>query len=132
VDSQYCVRSKYGNRRTYNNGALHGFHSGVDFGICSEAHPYDVYAPADGVVVFTGLKTVRGNVTIIDHGWGIYSCYFHQDEIYVSVGQAVTPGELIGKIGATGRVTGAHLHWEIWVDGVQVDPLQWLDISFPH
>lgn len=132
VDSQYCVRSKYGNRRNYNNGALHGFHSGADFGICSEAHPYAIYAPAKGVVVFTGLKTVRGNVTIIDHGWGIYSCYFHQDEIYVAVGDVVTPGELIGKIGATGRVTGAHLHWEVWVNGVQADPLQWLDESYPH
>jgi len=133
VDSgQYCVRSKYGNRRTYNGGALHGFHSGIDFGVCSEAHPFDVYAPADGVVVFTGLKTVRGNATIIDHGQGVYSGLYHQAEIYVSLGDHVTAGQLIGKIGDTGRVTGPHLHWDLWVNGIQVNPTQWLNEIFPH
>jgi murein DD-endopeptidase MepM/ murein hydrolase activator NlpD len=132
VDSQYCVRSKYGNRRTYNGGALSGFHSGIDFGVCSEAHPFDVYAPADGVVVFTGLKTVRGNATIIDHGQGVYSGLYHQAEIYVSVGDHVMAGHLIGKIGNTGRVTGAHLHWDLFVNGIQVNPSQWLNETFPH
>ena len=133
VDSnQYCVRSRYGNRRTYNEGAFHGFHSGLDFGVCSEAHPYDIYAPADGVVVFTGLETVRGNATIIDHGQGVYSGLFHQAEIYVSVGDHVTAGQLIGKIGATGRVTGPHVHWDLWVNGIQVNPTEWLNKTFPH
>jgi murein DD-endopeptidase MepM/ murein hydrolase activator NlpD len=131
-NDEYCVRSKYGNRRTYNGGALHGFHSGIDFGVCSKAHPFDIYAPADGVVVFTGLKTVRGNATIIDHGQGVYSGLYHQEEIYVSVGDHVTVGQLIGKIGDTGRVTGKHLHWEVWVNGIQVNPTQWLNETFPH
>jgi len=132
VDIQYCVRSRFGTRRSYNNGALFTFHSGLDFGVCSQAHPWDIYAPADGVVVFTGLKTVRGNVTIIDHGWGIYSGLFHQSQILVSVGDHVTAGQLIGKIGDTGRVTGPHLHWDLWVNGVQVDPTTWLNQEFPH
>ncbi len=133
VDSnQYCVRSKYGNRRTYNNGAFHGFHTGIDFGVCSNTHPFDIYAPADGVVVFTGLKTVRGNATIIDHGQGIYSGLYHQAEIYVSIGDHVTAGQLIGKIGDTGRVTGPHVHWDLWVNGIQVNPTQWLNETFPH
>ena len=133
VDSdQYCVRSRYGNRRTYNSGALYGFHSGIDYGVCSEAHPFDIYAPADGAIVFTGLKTVRGNVTIIDHGQGVYSGLYHQAEIFVAVGDHVMAGQLIGKIGNTGRVTGAHLHWEVWVNGIQVDPNQWLNETFPH
>jgi murein DD-endopeptidase MepM/ murein hydrolase activator NlpD len=132
VDSQYCVRSGYGNRRTYNGGVLNTFHTGIDFGVCSESHPFDVYAPADGVVVFTGLKTVRGNATIIDHGWGVFSGLYHQEEIYVKAGDHVTAGQLIGKIGATGRVTGAHLHWDLWVNGIQVNPLLWLDKAFPH
>ena len=127
-----CIRSYFGNRRSYNNGALLSFHTGIDFGVCSATHPFDVYAPADGVVVFTGLKTVRGNATIIDHGWGIYSGLYHQEEIYVAVGDHVTQGQLIGKIGETGRVTGKHLHWDVWVNGVQVNPLQWLDETFPH
>jgi murein DD-endopeptidase MepM/ murein hydrolase activator NlpD len=132
VDSQYCIRSYFGNRRSYNNGELYGFHTGLDFGVCSEAHPFDIYAPADGVVVYTGLQTVRGNATIIDHGQGVYSGLWHQAEIYVAVGDHVTAGQLIGKIGATGRVTGAHLHWDLWVNGVQVNPLPWLDEAFPH
>jgi murein DD-endopeptidase MepM/ murein hydrolase activator NlpD len=132
VDSQYCIRSGFGNRRSYNGGVLLTFHTGLDFGVCSQAHPLDIYAPADGVVVFTGLKTVRGNATIIDHGRGVYSGLWHQEEIYVAVGDHVTAGQLIGKIGATGRVTGAHLHWDLWVNGIQVDPLQWLNQTFPH
>ena len=132
VDNQYCIRSGYGNRRSYNGGVLNTFHTGVDFGVCSTTHPLDVFAPADGVVVFTGLKTVRGNATIIDHGWGVYSGLYHQAEIYVKVGDHVKAGQLIGKIGATGRVTGPHLHWDLWVDGIQVNPLQWLTKAFPH
>ncbi len=84
------------------------------------------------MVVFTGLKTVRGNATIIDHGQGVFSAYYHQAEIYVATGDHVKAGQLIGKIGATGRVTGAHLHFEIWVNGIQVNPLFWLDKTFPH
>jgi murein DD-endopeptidase MepM/ murein hydrolase activator NlpD len=132
LDSDYCLKSFFGNRRSYNGGIFHAFHTGLDFGVCSPSHPFDVYAPADGVVVFTGLKTVRGNATIIDHGEGVYSGLYHQEEIYVSVGERVTAGQLIGKIGATGRVTGAHLHWDLFVNGVQVNPLNWLDETFPH
>lgn len=132
VDNQYCIRSGYGNRRSYNAGALHGFHTGTDFGVCSESHPFDIYAAADGVVTFTGLKTVRGNATIIDHGQGVFSAYYHQAEINVAIGDHVKAGDLIGKIGATGRVTGAHLHFEIWVNGIQVNPLRWLEKTFPH
>ena len=83
------------------------------------------------MVVYTGKLTVRGNVTFIDHGWGVYSVYFHQSRIDVKVGDRVQPGQVIGLIGATGRVTGAHLHWELWVNGFQSDPLDWLVRAFP-
>lgn len=127
-----CTKSTFGRRRSYNNGALFGFHSGLDYGVCvNSADAFDIYATAPGVVVFTQNLIVRGKATIIDHGWGIYSGYWHQDEIYVSPGQVVSAGQLIGKIGATGRVTGPHLHWEIWVNGIQVNPLDWLDILIP-
>jgi murein DD-endopeptidase MepM/ murein hydrolase activator NlpD len=132
VDSEDCILSTYGNRRSYNQGALFGFHTGLDFGVCSPAHPFDVYAAADGVVVFTGLKTVRGNATIIDHGEGIFSAYYHQEKISVETGEHVTAGQLIGQIGATGRVTGSHLHFEVWVNGIQANPLAWLDKAFPR
>ena len=99
--------------------------------ICSADHPFDIYAAASGKVIFAGPLTIRGNATFIDHGEGIYTGYFHQEEIYVQVGQQVQPGELIGKIGGTGRVTGPHLHWEVWVNGVQVNPLDWLNHAYP-
>ena len=104
------------------------FHTGVDFGVCANLN---IYAPADGVVVFTGPLTVRGNATIIDHGFGIYSGFWHQSNIFVQVGNKVTAGDLIGEIGTTGRSTGPHLHWEVIANGIQVDPLDWLDIEFP-
>lgn len=132
VAPDYCIRSMYGNRRSYNGSDFIYFHTGVDYGVCSKSRPFDIYAPAAGVVIFTGFKPVRGNATIIDHGWGIYSGFWHQEEIYVSEGDFVQPGQLIGKIGKTGRVTGPHLHWEIWVNGVQANPLQWLEKPFPH
>lgn len=131
VDVQFCIKDWFGGRRSYNAGLYNSFHSGVDYGICSEANPYDIYAPAPGVVVFSEKLIVRGNATIIDHGQGIYSGFWHQEEAYVSVGDVVTAGQLIGKIGGTGRVTGPHLHWELWVNGVQVDPLDWLDVLIP-
>ncbi len=132
VDKQYCIRSGFGDRRSFNGGALKDFHTGIDFGVCSQAHPLDIYAAADGVVVFTGFKTVRGNATIVDNGQGVFTCYYHQSKILVSIGDHVTAGELIGKIGDTGRVTGPHLHFEVWVNGIQVNPLQWLTTVFPH
>ncbi len=127
-----CFTSRYGNRRTYvgigTDLTYSSFHSGLDF--CGgEGLP--ILAPADGVVVFAGFLTVRGNATIIDHGWGIYSGFWHQSEIKVEVGQSVKRGDLIGLVGGTGRVTGAHQHWEIWVNGVQVNPMEWLEKVFP-
>jgi len=132
VATPYCIRAGFGDRRSYNGGALVSFHTGLDYGVCSPAHPLDIYAAADGVVVFTGLKTVRGNATIIDDGQGVFTCYYHQSKFLVSVGDHVTAGQLIGQIGATGRVTGPHLHFEVWVNGIQVSPIQWLAKVFPN
>jgi murein DD-endopeptidase MepM/ murein hydrolase activator NlpD len=91
----------------------------------------NIYAAASGKVVFTGLLVVRGNTTIVDHGWGIYTCYYHQSQILVKVGDQVQQGQLIGQIGATGRVTGPHLHFEVWVNGIQVSPIAWLSNVYP-
>ena len=127
-----CFTSRYGTRRTYygvdSNAEIQGFHSGLDF--CGgEGLP--ITAPAAGKVVFAGPWTVRGNATIIDHGWGIYSGFWHQSEIDVQVGQVVEQGQVIGLVGGTGRVTGAHQHWEVWVNGVQVNPMNWLQQAYP-
>jgi murein DD-endopeptidase MepM/ murein hydrolase activator NlpD len=128
VDDPPCIKSWFGNRRSYNNSPYTYFHTGVDYGVCANLN---IYAPAAGVVVYTGELTVRGNATIIDHGLGVYSGIWHQKSISVNVGDRVEPGQLIGEIGSTGRVTGPHLHWEVWVNGVQVEPLDWLETEFP-
>jgi murein DD-endopeptidase MepM/ murein hydrolase activator NlpD len=125
---QPIFKSTFGNRRSYNGGPYNSFHGGTD--LVSNANS-NIYAAADGVVVFAGPLTVRGNATIIDHGWGVYSGYWHQKEIKVKVGDQVKAGQLIGLIGATGRVTGPHLHFEMIVNGIQVEPVDWLSQVYP-
>jgi len=127
-DFAECWPSVYGNRRSYNNGSITGFHTGLDY--CG-AVGQSIYAPAAGVVVFAGPLTVRGNATMIDHGWGVYTGYMHQSEIQVQVGQRVEAGQQIGLVGSTGRVTGPHLHFEVWVGGYQVEPFDWLESTYP-
>lgn len=129
VDDPACIKSWFGNRRSYNGGPYIYFHTGVDYGVCANLN---IYAPAPGKVVFSGEMTVRGIATIIDHGWGVYSGIWHQSKSLVEVGDMVETGQLIGEIGATGRVTGPHLHWEVWANGVQVEPLDWLDNLYPE
>lgn len=127
-----CFTSWYGTRRTYRvintEAKTPGFHTGLDF--CG-GEGLQIFAPAPGIVVFAAPLTVRGNATIIDHGWGVYSGFWHQSEIYVNVGETVAQGQVIGVVGGTGRVTGAHLHWDLWVNGVQVNPLDWLEQAYP-
>jgi murein DD-endopeptidase MepM/ murein hydrolase activator NlpD len=131
ADATYFT-SRFGNRRVYEGQGtsleITGFHTGLDFG---GGTGLPISAPAAGRVVFAGPLTVRGNATIIDHGWGIYSGFWHQSEIDVQVGDLVKQGQTIGLVGGTGRVTGAHLHWEIWANGIQVDPLDWLNRIYP-
>lgn len=128
VKDHDCQPSVYGRLRSYNGSDYTYFHSGIDF-CASEETP--IYAVADGVVVFAGPLTVRGNATIISHGRGVYTGYWHQSKIDVTVGQQVKAGDTIGMAGATGRVTGPHLHFEVLVGDVQVDPLPWLAGYYP-
>lgn len=123
-----CFPSAFGSRRSFNGSAYIYFHSGLDFcgGVGTEIH-----APAAGTVVFAGPLTVRGNTTMIDHGWGVFSGYMHQSKLLVQAGDHVEAGQLIGLVGGTGRVTGPHLHWEVLVGEVQVDPMDWLKQPYP-
>jgi murein DD-endopeptidase MepM/ murein hydrolase activator NlpD len=123
-----CYPSLYGNRRSYNGSPFNYFHTGLDF--CGGVGQ-PVYAAGSGVVVFADFLTVRGNSTVINNGWGVYTAYMHQSEILVEVGEWVEAGQLIGLVGATGRVTGSHLHFEVIVNGVQVNPMDWLERAFP-
>lgn len=123
-----CYASRFGSRRSYNGSDYSYFHTGLDY--CGQVGD-PIYAAAAGVVVYTGQLTVRGNATMIDHGHGVFTAYMHQSEILVNVGDRVEQGQLIGRVGNTGRVEGPHLHFEVIVGGVQVDPLEWLDQVFP-
>lgn len=131
VGEPFCVKDWFGTRRSFNLSDYDYFHAGLDYGVCSVEEPFDIFAAAPGTVVFSGPLNVRGVATFVDHGWGVYSGYFHQEETFVSAGQTVAEGDLIGKIGATGRVTGPHLHFEVWAGAVQVDPQDWLSQVFP-
>jgi murein DD-endopeptidase MepM/ murein hydrolase activator NlpD len=123
-----CWTSFFGNRRSYNNGTYDSFHSGLDF--CGRVGT-ELYAVAPGKVVFTDTLIVRGGVVVIDHGWGVYTAYDHLSQILVEPGRTVQTGQVIGLGGDTGRTTGPHLHLEVWVGGVQVNPIDWLAKSFP-
>jgi murein DD-endopeptidase MepM/ murein hydrolase activator NlpD len=130
VDAPYgdCWSSLYGNRRSYNDSDYTYFHTGLDY--CGQVG-HSIYAAAAGQVVFAGFLTVRGNATVIDHGWGVYTAYMHQSELKVQAGDLVTAGQLIGLVGNTGRVEGPHLHFEVVVGDIQVDPMVWLEQVFP-
>lgn len=120
--------SVFGTRRSYNGEPYTRYHSGVDFG---GGAGLPIYAPAPGEVVFAGESAIRGFLTIIDHGWGVYTAYYHQSEQEVVTGDFVQAGDEIGKVGNTGRSEGAHLHWEVWVGGQLVEPLAWLNNLYP-
>jgi murein DD-endopeptidase MepM/ murein hydrolase activator NlpD len=122
------VTSAFGSRRTYKGGVFANYHEGTDFW---GATGTPVYAPTDGVVALAELLTDRGNAVIIDHGWGVFSGLYHLSKIEVTVGQHVSQGQIIGRIGSTGLSTGAHLHWDVRVRGLNVDPLQWTRRVFP-
>jgi murein DD-endopeptidase MepM/ murein hydrolase activator NlpD len=122
------VTSPFGGRRSYNDGPAVTYHGGVDFG-ADEGTP--VYASATGRVALAEPLQVRGNVVILDHGMGVYSGYWHLSGIAVQAGQTVLADDLIGYVGGTGLSTGPHLHWELRVNNVQVDPWQWTRQAIP-
>ena len=118
-----AVTALFGTRRSYGGGPANSYHGGVDYA-AAEGTP--VYAPAPGRVVLAEPLQVRGHAVIVDHGRGVMTGYWHLSAIEVSVGQTVTMGDILGRVGNTGLSTGAHLHWELRVMGIQVDPQQWV------
>ena len=122
------VTSVFGTRRSYNLPTPGAYHTGTDFGTVVGT---PVFAPAGGVVVFAQALTVRGNVIIINHGWGVMSGYWHLAASYTNPGETVTRGQHIGDTGNTGLSTGPHLHWEFRVCNIPVNGLQWVQEQFP-
>ncbi len=126
ISAEYETTSPYGTRRTYNDGSNISYHAGQDFG-APEGVP--ILAPAPGTVVLAEPLTVRGGAVLIDHGAGVFTGYWHMSQIDAQAGQQVNTGDVLGLVGTTGLSTGAHLHWEMLVYGIAVDPMQFLDSS---
>ena len=118
------ITSEFGKARVYNS-TLKGYHSGTDF---RAKTPTPIKASNDGRVVLVKDRFYSGGTVIIDHGHGIYTCYFHMSKFDVKEGDMVKKGTIIGLSGSSGRVTGPHLHFATRVKGVQVDPLQLMEL----
>ncbi len=92
----------------------------------------DVVASNDGVVRLTVDHVFSGRGIYLDHGLGLYSMYFHLSEVLVKDGESVKAGQVIGKVGATGRATGPHLHWGVKVNGAWVNPFSLVELPILH
>ena len=112
------LSSRFGLSRIFN-GLPRNPHAGLDVAVGTGA---PIKAPADGVVANTGDYFFNGNTVFIDHGQGLISAYMHMSRIDVRYGQPVKKGEILGAVGATGRVTGPHLHWAVILNNTPVDP----------
>lgn len=118
ISSSFGMRIHPIMRRTH-------MHEGIDI-----TSPYNepIYASGQGIVTFSGNRSGYGNVVIVDHGFGFSTCYAHCSQLLVKAGQTVKSGQTIAKVGSTGLSTGPHLHFEVRIKGVPVDPLDYVSI----
>jgi murein DD-endopeptidase MepM/ murein hydrolase activator NlpD len=115
------ISGRFGAQRIYR-GTPGSYHSGVDVAMPAGT---PLLAPADGVVILATSRpfTLEGNLLMIDHGMGLNSAFLHLSEISVREGESVRRGQPIGRIGATGRTTGPHMHWGMKWNAARIDPL---------
>ena len=118
------VTSPFGLRSSPGTGAQE-FHEGIDIGAAQGA---PIRAAASGTVSFAGQMSGYGNVVIVQHAGGLATRYGHQSAMLVSAGQPVAAGEVIGAVGATGDATGPHLHFEVRLNDVAVNPAPYLGL----
>ncbi len=116
------ISTLFGSQRIYKNGEAGQYHSGIDIAVPAGT---PVLAPADGVVILASDHPflLEGNLLMIDHGMGLNSALMHLSRIIVTAGQVVKRGQVVAYSGATGRVTGAHLHWTLRWRNAKIDPL---------
>lgn len=113
------ITSPFGTKRVYN-GMLKSYHSGTDF---RAKNGTPIIASNSGIVKIAQNRFYSGNSIVIDHGQGVYSCYFHLSRMDYKEGDFINRGDILGLSGDTGRVTGPHLHFSFRINGMQVDPL---------
>jgi len=121
------LSSPFGLRRFFN-GEERNAHSGLDFAVPAGT---PIKAPADGVVTIVADYFFNGKTVFIDHGQGFITMYCHLSEFQVQRGQQLERGQVIGKVGATGRATGPHLHWNISLNNARVDPAIFINAFQP-
>lgn len=114
------ITSHFGTKRIYND-TIKSYHTGIDFKAIVNSN---VLAANNGIVRMVKNRFYAGKSIIIDHGQGIYTCYFHLNKIFVSEGNFVQKKDIIGLSGNTGRTTGPHLHFATFVNGIQVNPVK--------
>ena len=117
--AQGPISSPFGLKRFFNEQPRRP-HSGLDIAAPRGA---DIIAPMDGKIVLTGKFFFNGNSIFIDHGQGLVTMYCHMDKLESHEGQWVKAGDVIGKVGSTGRATGPHLHWTVSLNNTRIDPL---------
>jgi hypothetical protein len=118
-----CINSLFGVQRYHNGKPTGGFHRGLDL---RSPMGTPVHAVAGGVVTVSKMFRLHGGTIGIDHGQGVTSLYIHLSKLAVPEGTAVAKGDVIGFVGSTGFATGPHLHWQLSVNGVPVNPTQWI------
>jgi murein DD-endopeptidase MepM/ murein hydrolase activator NlpD len=116
------VTSRFGYRSS-PEGTGSKMHGGIDI---AAPRGTPVIASGSGNVVFAGYHSGYGNLVVVDHGYGITTRHAHLSRLHVKVGQRVQRGDLLGRVGNTGRSTGPHLHFEVWKDGVPTNPANYL------
>lgn len=119
------ISSPFGLKRFFNEQARRP-HSGIDI---AAPRGTDIIAPMDGEIVLTGNFFFNGNSIFIDHGQGLVTMYCHMDKLESQQGQRVKAGDVIGKVGSTGRATGPHLHWTVSLNNTRIEPLLFIDKS---
>jgi murein DD-endopeptidase MepM/ murein hydrolase activator NlpD len=121
------LTSPFGAFRNFN-GTLQTRHTGWDI---RTTLGVPVMASASGEVAFAGRLDIRGNIVVINHGYGVYSTYNQLSQIHVTRGQSIVKGQIIGVTGDTGRSSGPHFHWEMAVNGDFVDSIQFTQTWLP-
>ena len=121
-----CMTSPFGVKRLHNGKPTGEYHGGVD-----QRTPAGepIRAVAAGTVTFAQQFNVLGNAAGIDHGQGLESMYLHMSKLVATPGAQVQSGDILGYAGSTGRSTGPHLHWVLYVNGINVNPAQWIKLQ---